>query len=61
MNPLKDVIPEKARKIVYAILFVAALVFAVYQASDGDWLVFASALVTALVGLLASSNTGTSE
>lgn len=57
MNPLQDVLPPKARKLLYAVLFVAALVFAVYQASDGDWLLFAGSLVTSLLGLLASSNT----
>jgi hypothetical protein len=57
MNPLYDVLPAKARKILYALLFLGALIFAVYQASDGDWVVFAGSLITSLLGLLAASNT----
>jgi glucose dehydrogenase len=60
-NPLYDVLPQKARKIVYAILFVAALVFAIWQASDGNWEIFVGSLLAALVGLLASSNTAVQE
>lgn len=60
-NPLADVLPARARQIAYAILFVAALAFATYQASEGDWAVFAGSLITSLVGLLAASNTTTAE
>lgn len=56
MNPLNDVLPARARQVLYAILFVAALAFAAYQASEGDWLVFAGGLVTSLLGALAASN-----
>ena len=59
MNPLTDVLPARVRQIAYAVLFVAALVFAGYQASDGDWGVFAGSLVTSLLGLLAATNTKT--
>lgn len=59
VNPLTDVLPAQARKVLYAILFVAALAFAAYQASEGDWLVFAGGLVTALLGATAASNTPT--
>lgn len=58
-NPLHDVLPARVRQVAYAILFVAALAFAAYQAADGDWLVFAGSLVTALLGALAASNTHT--
>lgn len=57
-NPLTAV-PAQVRQIAYAILFVAALAFAAYQASEGDWLVFAGSLVTSLLGALAASNTTT--
>jgi len=56
-NPLTDVLPSKFRKYLYALLFVAALVFAIYQASEGDWKLFVGSLLTSLLGLLATSNT----
>ena len=56
-NPLTNVLPKKVRRYAYALLFVAALVFAAYQASDGDWLVFTGAVITALLGATAASNT----
>jgi hypothetical protein len=60
-NPLNDVLPARARQIAYAVLFVASLVFATYQAADGDWVEFASGLVTALFGATAASNTNTGD
>ena len=59
MNPIANVLPARVRQIAYAVLFVAALVFSVYQASDGDWVTFAGGLVTALLGAVAASNTST--
>jgi len=56
-NPLYDALPAQVRKVLYAILFVAALVFACWQAAQGDWLVFVGSVLTALVGLLAAGNT----
>jgi hypothetical protein len=56
-NPLTEVLPAKARKIAYAVLFVAAAVFAVFQASDGDWKQFVGGVITALLGAVAASNT----
>jgi hypothetical protein len=61
MNPLTDVLPAKVRKFAYAILFVAALVFAVYQASDGDWVTFVGGLITSLLGAVAASNVTTAD
>ena len=58
-NPLFDVIPAKARKYVYAVLALVALVFTVYQASNGDWVQFVAGLVAALTGATAASNTNT--
>lgn len=57
MNPLADVLPAKARKVLYAVLFVLGLAFSAYQASDGDWYEFAAGLVGALLGAMAASNT----
>lgn len=46
-NPF-DVLPPKARAAVYAILWLAALVLAAFQASDGDWLQMAIYILGAL-------------
>lgn len=56
-NPVRDVLPEKVRLVLYAILFVVALVFSIYQASEGDWKLFTGSLLTSLLGLLAAGNT----
>jgi hypothetical protein len=56
MNPLTDLLPPKARKLAYAVLFVAAVVFSLYQAADGDWGTFVGSLLTAFLGLTAASN-----
>lgn len=58
-NPLTDVLPAKARKYLYAALFVASIGFAAWQAADGDWAEFAGALIVALFGATATSNTDT--
>jgi len=55
-NPLTDVIPTRARKYVYALLSLAALVLAGYQATNGDWTQFAIYIVGALTGATAASN-----
>jgi hypothetical protein len=56
-NPLYEVIPAGARKYVYALLTVVALVVAGVQAYGGDWVAFAAYLVAALTGATAASNT----
>ena len=56
-NPLTDVLPPAVRQKLYAVLFVAALVFAAFQAADGDWKQFAGGVLTALLGATAASNT----
>lgn len=60
-NPLVDVLSPVVRKYLYALLFLAALVFAAFTAADGDWVVFAGSVVTSLLGLLAASNTAVHE
>jgi hypothetical protein len=56
VNFLTDVLPPKARKYVYAVLALAAVVLGVWQASDGDWLLFAANLLGALGFGTAASN-----
>lgn len=60
-NPLTELIPAKARKYVYGIVFLAAIVFSIYQASEGSWEVFVGGVITALVNALALSNTVSPE
>ncbi len=60
-TPLTDVLPEKTRQIAYAVLFVLALAFAAWQASEGNWVEFAGSLITALFGATAASNTAVRE
>jgi hypothetical protein len=55
-NPLTDVVPARARKYVYAVLSLAALALAGYQATNGDWVQFVVYLVGALTGATAASN-----
>ena len=60
-NPLTDVLSPKARKVLYAVLFVLALVFAAWKAADGDLLEAFAGLVTMLYGAMAASNTPTPD
>lgn len=57
MNILTDVIPARFRKYVYAALTLAALVWGVWQASNGDWKQFVGGLIVALTSATAASNT----
>lgn len=56
-NPLTDVLPDRARKYVYAIFALAAIGVGAWQAADGDWLVFAALVLGALGFTTAASNT----
>lgn len=56
MNPLTNVLTPRARGVAYAVLTVLAIVFAAYQASDGDWVEFAGGVLTSLLALTAASN-----
>jgi hypothetical protein len=56
MNPLTNVLTPRARQVLYAVLFVAAIVFAAFQAAEGDWSEFVGGLITALLGATAASN-----
>lgn len=55
-NPLQDVVPPKYRQVVYALLTLALLAFSLWQASQGDWTLFAGSLLTALGTGTAASN-----
>ena len=62
MNLLVDVIPASWRRYVYGALSLLALVYAAWQASDGDWKAALTSLVGSAVTALAHANTtGTSE
>ncbi len=55
-NPLTDVLPPKVRQYVYAVLSLAALVWGVWEASNGDWKQFVGGLIVALTSATAASN-----
>lgn len=55
-NPLADVLPAQARKIVYAIAFLALLVYTAFMGAEGNWLEAVGTLLASLVPLLAASN-----
>lgn len=57
MNMLIDIIPPKARRYVYGVLALVALVFGAVQAAGGDWKAALTALVTSAVTSLAHANT----
>ena len=61
MNPLTDVIPAKARKYVYALVTLAALVYGAIEASNGDTRTLIGSLIAALVTALAASNVTTPD
>lgn len=61
MNFLVDLIPEKARKYLYGALTFLSTVYAIWVASNGDWVQFSVSLVTALVTALATANTKPKE
>lgn len=57
MNVLHDIIPRKARKYVYAAVAAIALVWSLFEASNGDWKQFTGGLIGALVSIMAAGNT----
>jgi len=58
-NPLTDIIPTRYRKYLYALAFVASIVFAAYQANGQDWKATVGALIGALLAALAHANAPT--
>jgi hypothetical protein len=55
---LKDIIPMRYRRQVYAVVTLAALVFGAWQASNGNWTEFVASLLTSLTTGLATANSG---
>lgn len=60
MNPLA-VLPAKYRLAIYAIVFVAGLALAAWQAAEGDWVAFGVLITGSLTGALAGSNVNTAD
>lgn len=58
-NPLEDIVPPRYRKAVYALLGLAAIVLAAWQAAQGDWFVFVGLVLGALGFGTATANTDT--
>lgn len=56
-NPLRDLLPAKFRKQVYALLALAMVALASWQAADGDWTLFALHLLVGLGFGQAHANT----
>lgn len=60
-NPFTDIVSPELRKALYLVAFMVALLISLWQAAEGDWLKFAASAASALVPLLAASNTPSSE
>lgn len=54
---LTDLIPAKARKYVYALIGLLAIIYGAYQGSDGDWGQTIASLLVTLFAATAVSNT----
>lgn len=57
MNFLIELVPAGGRKVLYALLTFGLALYAIYQASDGDWVLFAFSVASGLVAALATANT----
>lgn len=55
-NPLTDVLTPTLRKYLYALLFLAGIVYGAIQASGGDWKKAVPAILAGLLGATAASN-----
>lgn len=49
-------IPLRARKIIYDLLTIAAIVIGAWQAAEGNWVTFAALVVGGLTTRMASAN-----
>lgn len=56
MNLLTDVIPPQYRKMVYAIVTLAAFLFGAWQAAEGNTEVFIASVLAGLTTGMAGSN-----
>lgn len=54
---LKDLIPAKHRRRVYALVTLASIGFGAWQASDGNWGTVVASVLTALTTGMATANT----
>jgi len=64
MNPLAlftDLIPAKVRLWIYATAALLLFGYGLWQATEGDWLQFAVAIVTALGSSMAGGNVNTDK
>lgn len=57
MGALVDLIPAKARKVLYAVLSAGVAVYGIWQATEGNWDEFTVSVITSLTGLMATANT----
>jgi len=56
-NPLTDIIPASWRRYIYALLFVAGIVYGAFVLADGDWRKAIGFLVASVLGgLMPASN-----
>ena len=55
-NVLRDLIPARHRKVVYALVVLAGIVVAAWQTADGDWKVALGALIASATSALAGGN-----
>lgn len=53
---LNELLPRKARLVIYVLFALTGVVIAAWQAAEGDWLTFAASIATTLVGWLAAAN-----
>ena len=58
-NPFTDIVSPELRKALYLAAFMVALLIGLWQAAEGDWLKFVASVASALIPLLAASNTPT--
>jgi hypothetical protein len=55
-NPFVGTMSDTVRKWVYLIVSVLLLAISAWQASEGNWVVFAATFLASLQGLMAASN-----
>lgn len=53
---LTELVPRRARQVIYLAAAVGGLVLGLWQAAEGNWTLFAGGLFTSAQGLLAAGN-----
>ncbi len=53
---LNELLPRKARLVLYVLVALAGVAIAAYQATEGDWVAFTASITTTLVTWLAAAN-----